>query len=277
MKLWSKRLAGMFLVLLSAVFSASVYFALPVFAEDHLPRLVDMADLLSDSEVFNLSKMLDEISERQQVDLVIVTVSSMDGEAAAVYADDFYDEHGYGFGDGKDGILLLISMEERDWYISTTGYGIRAITDEGREYLSEIFVDELSAGDYVKAFTNFAELCDDFITQARTGKPYDINNVPRKPFEAAWSLAAAFGIAFIVSLIVTEVMRSQLKTVRSQQSANNYMRQDSMQLTKKNDLFLYRHVDRRKRAEKSSSNSLGGSRTHISSSGRTHGGGGGKF
>ena len=74
----------MFLVLLSAVFSASVYFALPVCAEDHLPRLVDMADLLSDSEVFNLSNMLDEISERQQVDLVIVTVSSMDGEAAAV-------------------------------------------------------------------------------------------------------------------------------------------------------------------------------------------------
>ena len=253
MRTWNKKMAGTFLALVLTVLAVSAISALPVSAAGGLPRLVDIADLLSDSEEADLSYILDEISERQQVDIVVVTVDSMEGETAMVYADDFYDYNGYGFGNERDGILLLVSMEERDWYISTTGYGITAITDAGREYISEIFVSDLGAGDY------------------------DVDNLPQEPFGFAGNLAAAFAIAFIVSLIATGIMKGQLKTVHSQSAADDYMKRDSLQLTKKNDLFLYRHVERRKREENNSSNNSGGSKTHTSSSGTTHGGGGGKF
>lgn len=251
--------------------------AVPVFsaaAADKLSRLVDKADLLSDSEEADLLNMLDEISNRQQVDIVIVTVSTMDGKSAMVYADDFYDYNGYGYGDERDGILLIVSMDERDWYISTRGFGITAITDAGREYISESFVSDLSIGDYAAAFTNFATLCDDFITQAKSGDPYDADNLPKEDLGFVGSLVTAFIIAFIISLIATSIMKGELKTVRSQSAADNYMKQGSMQLTKKNDLFLYRQVSRRKKEEYHSSS---GSKTHTSSSGATHGGGGGKF
>lgn len=277
MRTWNKRLAGIGLALLSVVFTVAAGAALPVSAAGDLPRLVDIADLLSDSEESDLSDMLDEISERQQVDIVVVTVDSMEGESAETYADDFYDYYGYGFGDGQDGILLLVSTDERDWCISTRGYGITVLTDAGREYISEIFAADLSAGDYAAAFTSFARLCDDFLTQAETGQPYDVDNLPKEPFGVAGSLVTAFAIAFIIALIVTGIMRGQLKTVHSQSGADDYVKQGSMQLTKKNDLFLYRHIDRRKKAEDSSSNGSGGSQTHVSSSGATHGGGGGKF
>ena len=280
MRILNKRLAGIFFALILSVLFLSASPMLPVSAAGDLPRLVDMADLLSESEESKLLDMLDKISERQQVDIVVVTVDSMEGKTAMVYADDFYDYNGYGFGNERDGILLLISMGEREWYISTTGYGITAITDAGREYISEIFVTDLSTGDYAAAFTSFAKLCDDFITQAKIGDPYDINNLPKEPFEPGWNLLTAFIIAFIISLIVTGIMKGQLKTVRGQSKADNYVKQGSMQLTKKDDLLLYKHVDRRKRAENNSSSrsgSSGGSRTHTSSSGRTHGGGGGKF
>lgn len=292
MRTWNKRMADMHLTLLLVVFTVFSVFTisamsvLPTFAAGDLPRLVDMADLLTDSEESELLGILDEISERQQVDIVVVTVDSMEGETAMVYADDFYDYNNYGFGSEQDGILLLISMDERDWYISTSGYGITAITDAGREYMSELFVSDLSTGNYAVAFTNFAKLCDDYITQAKTGEPYDVGNLPDESFEPVWGLITALGIAFIISLIVTGIMRMQLKSVYSQSAADNYVKQDSMQLTKKNDLFLYKHVDRRKRAENTSSSSSsssrssnhsGGSRTHTSSSGKTHGGGGGKF
>ncbi len=279
-KTLNKRLAGILFALILLVLFLSTSSMLPVFAEGNLPRLVDMADLLSDSEKSDLSDILDEISERQQVDIVVVTVDSMEGETAMVYADDFYDYNGYGFGNERDGVLLLISMDEREWYISTTGYGITAVTDAGREYISEIFVTDLSTGDYAAAFTSFAKLCDDFITQAKAGNPYDTNNLPKEPFELGRNLLTAFVIAFIIALIVTGIMRGQLKTVHNHSAADNYMKQGSMQLTKKDDLLLYKHVDRRKRVENNSSNSSnrsGGSRTHTSSSGRTHGGGGGKF
>lgn len=252
----------------------------PAFAADDLPRLVDMADLLSDDEEADLSGLLDEISRRQQVDVVVVTVNSMEGASAMEYADDYYDYNGYGYGDERDGILLLISMDERDWYISTCGFGITAFTDAGLEYISEIFVNDLSLGDYAAAFTSFARLCDNFLTQAKTGEPYDVDFLPKEPFEPFLSLVTAFVIAFIIALIATTLMKGQLKTVRSQTAADNYMKQDSMKLTRKNDLFLYKKVDRRKKETTSSSGSSGssgGSRTHTSSSGTTHGGSGGKF
>lgn len=277
MRTLNQRIRTVFFVFV--FFSVCFLSGIPSSAAD-LPRLVDQADLLTDSEESALSDRLDEISERHQFDVVVVTVDSLEGETAVVYADDFYDYNGYGFGDERDGILLLISMEERDWCISTTGYGITAFTDAGQAYISERFVTDLSVGDYAEAFTNFAVLCDAFITQADTGEPYDVDHLPQEPFDLVWNLAVALIIAFVISLIVTGIMRGQLKTVHSQSEADNYIKQGSMHLTRKNDLYLYRHVDRRKKAENNSSNrsgNLGGSQTHKSSSGTTHGGSSGKF
>ena len=173
-------------VLLPLLFSialavAAVPAALVKASEDTM-RMVDWADLLSDGEEADLSDRLDEISERQQLDIVIVTVDSLEGASAEAYADDFFDDNGYGFGDEKDGILFLISMEERDWCISTSGYGITAFTDAGLEYLSEEFLPYLSDGAYVEAFQTFAGECDEYITQARTGEAYDVDNIPTEPF-----------------------------------------------------------------------------------------------
>lgn len=264
-----KRIFTIFFALLIFIIPA-----LPLFAADGGTRLIDAADLLSQSSERDLINKLDEISERQQVDIVVVTIESLEGESAMVYADDFYDYNGYGFGAGRDGILFLISMEERDWYISTCGYGITALTDVGREYISGKFVDDLSIGDYAAGFTRFAELCDDFIMQANSGEPYDVGNLPEEAFGFAGNLVLAFVVAFIIALIVTGIMKGQLKTVCSQSAADDYMNKDSLHLTKNDDLFLYRNVDRREKKEDDNS---GGSKTHTSSSGETHGGGGGKF
>ena len=171
----------------------TVYFALllsvmiicPVFAAGDLPRLVDVADLLSDYEETALLEELDEIRERQQTDIVVVTVDSLEGESVMDYADDFYDYYGYGFGDERDGILLLISMEERDWYISTSGFGITALTEAGLTYLSQAFQSDLQEGDYAAAFTTFAVGCNDLVAQARTGEPYGAEVFSRGRFPSA--------------------------------------------------------------------------------------------
>ena len=94
-------------------------------------RVVDDADLLSAGEETALREKLGEICARQKMDIVIVTAKTLNGATPASYADDTYDYNGYGYGNNRDGLLLLISMEDRDWYISTTGYGITAFTDAG--------------------------------------------------------------------------------------------------------------------------------------------------
>ena len=114
-------------------------------------RLIDMADLLTYEEESELPETLNEISERQKMDIVLITSEDMDGYSdIQEYADDLYDYCDYGYGANRDGLLLLISMAERDWYISTGGYGITAFTDAGISYLGSAMKEDPSSGNYVK-------------------------------------------------------------------------------------------------------------------------------
>ena len=225
------------------------------------PRLVDDAKLLTSSEKGELLSLLNEISERQDMDIVIVTVKSLNGKSPRAYADDYYDYHGY----DADGILLLIAMDSRDYYISTSGYGITALNDAEINYISDRFAGDLSRGNYASAFRTYAEMCDDYISEARRGNPF--------PFGK--HLLISMIIGFVIAFIATAVMRARLKSVRSKSGASDYVRQGSFRVTRSNDLFLYRRVTRRARPKDNGSS--GGSSTHRSSSGRSHGGGGGKF
>ena len=91
----------------------------------------------------------------------------------------------------------------------------------------------------------------------------------------------AYLFALIVALIVavsgTGIMKGKLKSVRQQVAATQYVRNNSMNITQANELFLYASVSRTVRESSSSSGGGGGSSSHSSSSGSSHGGGGGKF
>ena len=265
-----KRIFSMVLALVCCMFLMT-----PIYAKTDLPRLVDNADLLSSTEESNLMKQLDEISKRQKFDVIIVTTDTLEGKTPKDYADDFYDYNGYGYGNNHDGVLLLISsMEKRDWYITTIGYGITAITDAGRSYISDQVVSDLSDGNYVSGFERYAELCDDFVTQAKNGKPYDTGNMPRGPFPFMRNLLIALLVGLIVGVISVQCMKAKMKTVRVQKSAANYEKEGSMVINESRDMFLYSKIDRRRKPKQNQSS---GSSTHKSSSGTTHGGGGGKF
>lgn len=231
-------------------------------------HLVDGAGLLTDTEAASLEAKLCQISDRHDLDIVIVTAASTDGKSPMDFADDYYDYNGY----RADGILLLVSMEDNDWWVSTTGHGITAITDAGLAYMADRFAPYFSDGDFAKGFDAFADLCDDFITQAKTGDPYDSHNLPKGPFRFVTNLLTALGVGLVAALIATGSMKAKLKTVRQQAKADHYIAPGSLQLTQSRDLFLYAHIDRREKPRSSS-----GPSTHSSSSGAAHGGGGGKF
>lgn len=239
-------------------------------------RLLDTAYLLSDEETDEINELLDELSERQKMDVTIATVNNLDGyNSIEACADDLYDYCNFGYGADRDGLMFLVSMEEREWHISTCGYGITAFTDAGIQYVGDQMLESLSDGDYAQAFRTYAACCDDLIDQARTGHPFDKDDVPRKPMSPVVPLVCIV-IGGVLGVVVVNGMKAQLKSVRKAKSAANYVRSGSMNLTGKQDLFLYSNVNRVKKETKSSSSS-GGSSTHTSSSGTTHGGGGGKF
>lgn len=271
---------------LSFILAIALLAVLPVlaFAEDNPPNLVDDAKLLTEAEFASLSVKLESMSEELKFDIVVVTTDSLDGKTPMDYADDYYDYNGYGYGENKDGCLLLISMEDRDWYISTTGYGITAITDYGISYLEEEVVHYLSDAEYYNAFLTFANTVENFLAQSRSGTPYDVNNViegynpdERSASEKIKSVIICVIVSLVISIVVTSMIRhSYTKAVHFNRDARNYLVPGSLNMTASYDNFLYSNVTK-VRIQSESSSGGGGSSTHVSSSGTSHGGGGGKF
>lgn len=137
--------------------------------------VVDQADLLTDDEEDALRETLEEISARQQMDVAVVTTDDSEGKTAEEYADDFYDYNGYGYGDGNDGILLLVAMDTREWHITTTGAAIDAFMYD-IEIVEGSFLSDLSVGNYYDAFDSYARICDDIITSYKEGTGYEEDN-----------------------------------------------------------------------------------------------------
>ena len=282
MKKTSNRLHSLFAALAALILAAAL--AVPAFAveggfADLYYRMFDDAEVLTEDEDNELEDALEELSLRQSFDVTIATIESMESVGAdsmEQFADDLYDYCQYGYGPDMDGVLLLVSVGDRKWHISTCGYGITAFTDAGIQYLGEQMTPDMADGDYAAAFRTFIQWTDAYVTAAREGHPYDVDNMPKEPFSIVY-LGVALVIGLITALIVTGVMKSRLKSVAPQRGATDYVRQGSMKLTNQRDLYLYREVHRTERPKESSSSDSGGSSTHTSSSGSTHGGGGGSF
>ena len=251
-----KRIVALFLVIFT-VFSLCA--ASLVNAAGTL--LVDEADLLTDSEESKLNSILDEISQRQKFDIVIVTVDSLDGRRAQAYADDYFDYNGYGQGENRDGVLILVSMKNRDWAVSTSGFGMDVFSDDELDDVEYYCVSLLSEGDYYGAFTEFAQMTDEFITLEIEGEP----------FTFGLNLFISVAIGFVIAFIIVSSMKSKLKTVRRQPTANAYTKEGSMNINESRDLYLYSHLSRRPKPKDNENGS------HRSSSGRSHGGRSGKF
>ena len=256
--------------------------AVPAFAAENgfadlYYRLNDSAEVLTEDEDSELEASLEELSVRQSFDVTIATIDSLESEgytSMEEYADDLYDYCQFGYGADRDGVLLLVSTGDRKWHISTCGYGITAFTDAGIQYLGEQMTPDMADGDYAAAFRTFIQWADSYVTAAREGHPYDVDNMPKEPFSIVY-LGVALVIGLVTALIVTGVMKSRLKSVAPQRDATSYVRQGSMNVTRSNDFYLYSTVS--KSAKPKNEDNNGGSSTHTSSSGDTFGGSSGKF
>lgn len=245
--------------------------------ERTLSRVEDDGDILTDSEEEALREKLDRISEEQNIDVVIKTTYSLDGKSPRDYADDYFDYEGFGMGPGYDGIVFLLSMEYRDWAISTHGKAIDIFTDKGQEYIMDKILPYLSDGDYYEAFDKFANFSEDFIIQEKTGEAYDVGNMPKNKIPFITKI-----LIFVISMVVggfisfgiMKGLSSTHKTVKKQLYAGGY-ETGIVNFQNKNDIFRNRLVSKTKRPERNSTG--GGSSTHTSSSGRSHGGSSGKF
>ena len=233
-----KRILSVFLALFLCA-------SLAVCASAAAPFLVDEADILSDAEEAALNGKLEEVSRTYNAQVCVVTLPSIEGSDVYTYIDTVYDSMGIGYGADRDGVLLLLCMEDREYCILSNGFAGVAIDPNTGDKIGEAFVDDLSAGYYGDAFATYAEKCAYYLDGHINGFPFN--------FAKKLISSAIFGI--LIGLIVAFVLKGQLKSVHKQEQANSYVKPDSMNVTVYSDLFLYRNVTRTKKESKSSSDS----------------------
>lgn len=230
-------------------------------------RVVDQAGLLTAQEAAALESYADKIARTYDMDAVIVTVDSLDGSTAKSYADDYFDYNGYGLGSDASGILLLISMGEREWAVSTCGNAIAAVTNSEIDDILDDILPDLSDGAYYNAFKGFLSHVE---KQYRAGIGSTVVDLSTILINQLIALA----LGAVVAAVVLLLMRRKMNTARPQSGARSYMNSGSYDLYLRQDIYLYSNTSKVRKSESSGSSSGG---SHRSSSGRSHGGRSGRF
>lgn len=219
--------------------------------------LYDGADLLSVSEELALNEKLSDLSQTHNAQIVIITMESANGGDIDEILESTYDDNGFGYGVNKDGVLLLLCMDIREYRVLSNGFAGWAIDSGDIDRMGDAFVSDLTAGFYADAFNEFADQCDYYLDGYLNGYP----------FEFGKNLLTCLVIGLVVGLIVSLCLKGQLKSVRKQNRADVYVKPGSLQISVCHDFFLYRNVVKTKKETKSSGSGSGSSRST----------GGGKF
>lgn len=242
---------------------------LPAAALDLIPEertqdlVVDEAGVLTPDELASLNSNALTIEETWEMDVAVAIVPSLDGKSAMDYADDYYDYNGYGYGMNDDGILLLISVGDREYWMTCYGRGSESFSPGRRDHMAENFTAYLADNDWGGAANSFLRDANRYLE--KDGTP------PHVPFIAI-PLCLLGG--FLLGGAPVAGMKAKHKQVRQKYDATHYVTNGKSLFAVEKNIFLHETVSRVpiQRETKSGDRSA-----HTSSSGRTHTGSGGKF
>lgn len=253
-------------ICLSLISLLLLLFSLPVSASTQ--KVYDSANLFTASEVQKIESTISSISTQYNIDVGIVTTNQTNGKSSRDYADDFYDTNGYGIGAEHSGLLLLINMQNREVYISTTGIAIDYFTDSRIQTMLDHIYKELGNGNYFLASSIFLNDVQTYMTKGIPSNHQRVGPMTTQDYFLRGGIA--LGIGVIIGGIACMIVYYRYKNPPSH-PATSYLSRDSFQITSQKDEFIRTYTTKVKIQRNDNST------THTSSSGQSHGGGGRKF
>ena len=221
-------------------------------------KIVDDADLFTQTQEEIYTEMIDQLVLDYGVDAMICTTDTLYGTEISEYAADTFDEYGCGIGNDRDGIILVICIDEDDRKVrmSTHGWAKEyAFTQYGTDRIIELIKPFLSDDKYNEAATEWLRLSDEFLAAAEKEAPYSEEHKYLTTTDILIKIALAFGIGLAVALVVCLILRSTMKTAVHQRNAVDYVKPNSFSVTKQRDIFVYSTITRTERVKNDSSSS----------------------
>lgn len=255
-------------------------------------RVFDYAGVLTDEEENDLRELIATREQQTQCDIILVVMNESLEEYAKGYfpnsygqdwamikADNFYDEHGFGWNkyqesDDGDGVLLL-----DNWYRESDGEVHTWLSTSGKAYerfsdlrinrvLDAVYEYDIEEEPYeaYKAYVNafYNEM------QIATGAKADVD------LEYPWAIVVGVPlVAAVVFILINLSGKEGKKTTQ----VDTYVAGGGRPVFKVNENRFIRKTVTRRHIDRDSgsggrSGGGGGGGGHVSSGGHTHGGGG---
>ena len=246
-----------------------------VFADGPKQLIYDYAGALTDSEAEKLQQMALEMGEKKGLDIIILFVKEGYTEKQlGNAADDFYDEHAFGYDKPHGtGVLLAVDLKSRKYWVSTSGGAETYFTDSRLSDVKSDVRSKLSDNEWYKASREFINYM----------KQFRDPNLPVTLTDRAAASASRIPVYLVIAVIGSGV--SVLIMVKNRASkvtvnANTYLQQGSFALVQQDDVFMLEYTTRTRipRNPPPGRGGGGGNSTHhVSSGGFSHGGSGGSF
>lgn len=240
-------LAFSFILLSPALIPAGTALAVTTSGIQHI---YDDAGLLSSSEIDTLEGMCKEYSEKDYIDIIILThndPNTVDGE---IYIENFNDQKRY-----LDSVILLVDMSRRD--VIVQGYGIAQdkITSPIATKIAEDVSPYLTDENYSGAFEEYIRLSDKYMNYV----PFYFNSL----FHIA--------VALLIGVITVSIMAFNAGG-KMTVSGNNYIDGSNSGLIGRRDDYIRTQVTRIRKPQNN-----GGGGGGVSAGGLSHSSGRAKF
>lgn len=258
-------IAGVFLMLWIFLFPGSVL------AEES--RVADLAEVFTEQEEAALQGKMEDLENHWKQTFVIVSTRDAQGKNSREYADDYYDDHGF----GENGVLFLLDLDNGEIWISTSGSMIRFLTDERIEKVLDTGYGQLQQGQYAEGMNRMLDAVEGYLEAGIPGNQYTYDALTgevSRHYRITWLdalLAAAAGLA--IGGIVFGVVCARYRG-HAGDPGYPFRLKGKLTLKQEEDHLVNCLVTHRRIPKSTSSGGGGRSTIHTSSSGRSHGGGG---
>lgn len=210
----------------------------------------DEAGLLAAEDLVALDAKAAEVSAKHGYGVYMIAVNNYhDYSTSDIFTAATEMYHGLGLGEGEDreGMLLLLSMQDRSYATFFYGENVEYAFDEyGQIQIEDQFLDDFGNDDWYHGFDDYISVCDEYLTLAAEGNPV------RESQGHLYVIAIA--VSVIIAWVTASGFKASMKSVHKGSVASEYVTKEGLNLTEKRDYFLYRTQTRRK-IEKSSSSS----------------------
>lgn len=222
-----------------------------------LAYVTDLYGLLTQQEAAALEQQAGALSQEYECSLYILVVPNYLDYARDTFefCKQVFTDYNLGWGSDEDGVLLMLSMADRDYEFIFHGDRTEyAFTEYARDCIEDEMLPEFRNDRYYEGFRGYLNVCGEALAAAKEGHPLEY----QKSFSVLMFLPGV-----IAAVITYAVLTAQMKSQGMKRDANQYM-EGTVNLIDQQDLFINRTVTRTRKDTDSDSRGSSHGSSHSS-------------